>query len=933
MKLFPSIFPAVLAVAVSLASNVRAEELPLAPRQQITFATDWKFHRLEPLQLQNVAAIEDWRWKAGEANADNLAAATLDTAGDSWKSARSGEETFGGRIGFSWFRTALPALKSARGQERLLQFKGVDDNAVVYLNGQKLLEHAGWNDAFEVPLDKAWRDNGPNVVTVRVENTEGGGGITGAVNLGLMQMSITEQMSADFNDRAWQTVRVPHDYIVENAPDKTAEQSRGYRPLQKAWYRRRFTVPASAAGKKMWLDFGGVFRNCTVYLNGQKIGTQISGYAPFRFDISDRVKYGTPNLLAVFVDPVGGEGWWYEGGGIYRPVKLTITNPLHIAPWGVYVHSTLPEPKTATQTVPNAPIIIETELNNDGAASTGRIVARVADASGKIVASVASPLKLASGEHRIIQQKLNLNQAQLWSIERPQLYRVQVSVERNGRAVDGQSSTFGVRTLRFDANTGFYLNGQPVKIKGTCNHQDFAGVGVALTPAIFQWRVQKLKEMGGNAYRTAHNAVATGLLDECDRQGMLVMDETRHLGDSTSQKTPKGAKYDDLSDWTNMVKRDRNHPSVIMWSLANEEPLQGSEEGARIFKAMADKARPLDATRPFTAGKNGGFGSGFTTVQDLEGFNYSIGSYDNFHKNFPNIPAFGSETASATSTRGIYENDEAKGWQTNYDHRGGGWANTAQDAWEAIATRPWMAGAFVWTGFDYRGEPTPYSWPDINSHFGVLDLAGFPKDSWWYYKAWWDDKPLVHIFPHWNWPAKLGQPIEVWAYGNAARVELSLNGQSLGSKEMPKYRHVEWSVPYAPGVLLARGYDAAGKLIATDRVETTGAPVALRLKTTRTALKADGEDVSMIEVTVVDAQGRVVPTADNMVNFNVQGVGRVVGVGNGDPANHEPDIANKRSAFNGWCLAIVGAAHKGGAMNFVATSPGLKSATLKLSAR
>ena len=933
MKFFPHIFTATFAVAASNLPTARAEDLPLAPRQQITFATDWKFQRVAPLQLQNTVAVENWRWKAGEAGDENLAAATLDTAGDDWKSARSGDNTFNGRLGFSWFRATLPDIKNATGKGRFLQFKSVDDNAVVYLNGQKLFDHSGWSDAFAVPLDKAWRDGGSNVIAVRVENTAGGGGITGAVNLGLAQMNASQQMNANFDDRVWQTVRVPHDYIVENAPEKTAEQSRGYRPLQKAWYRRSFMLPANAVGKKLWLDFGGVFRNCTVYLNGQQIGTQVSGYAPFRFDISQRVKFGAPNLLAVMVDPVGGEGWWYEGGGIYRPVKLTIAAPLHIAPWGVYVHSTLPEPKAASQSVPNAPIVVETELVNDSTATSGRLIARVADASGKIVASLATPLQMAAGEHRVVKQNLNINQAQLWSIERPQLYRVQVSVERNGRAVDGQSSSFGVRTIRFDAATGFYLNGQPVKIKGTCNHQDFAGVGVALTPAIFQWRVQKLKEMGGNGYRTSHNAVATALLDECDRQGMVVMDETRHLGDATGAKTPSGAKYDDLSDWTNMVKRDRNHPSVIMWSLANEEGLQGSEEGGRIFKAMADKARPLDATRPFTAAMNGGHGGGFTTVQDLEGFNYNIGGYDGFHQKFPNIPAFGSETASATSTRGVYENDEAKGWQTNYDHRGGGWANSAQDAWEAIATRPWMAGAFVWTGFDYRGEPTPYAWPDINSHFGILDLAGFPKDSWWYYKAWWGDQPLVHIFPHWNWPNKLGQPIDVWAYGNAARIELSLNGQSLGSKEMPKYRHVEWSVPYAPGTLIARGYDAAGKLVAQDRVDTTGAPAALRLNTTRTQLKADGEDVSMIEVAIVDAQGRVVPTADNLVNFAVQGAGRVIGVGNGDPADHEPDIANSRHAFNGYCLAIVGATEKRGALTFVATAPGLKSATMKLNAR
>jgi len=371
-----------------------------------------------------------------------------------------------------------------------------------------------------------------------------------------------------------------------------------------------------------------------------------------------------------------------------------------------------------------------------------------------------------------------------------------------------------------------------------------------------------------------------------------------------------------------------------MWSLCNEEPVQGTADGARIFAAMQKRVIQADPSRPITSAMNGGFGQGTSDVEDLQGFNYNIDAYDEFHRAHPRQPAFGSETASAVSTRGIYADDRLHGFVTAYDERTpGDYAATAQSAWKAIADRPYMAGAFVWTGFDYRGEPSPFNWPNISSNFGILDTCGFPKDDYYYYQSVWSNTPMVHLLPHWSWPGREGQAIAVWCYSNAARVNLLLNGRSLGSKAMPGLGHLAWSVPYIPGTLEARAYDRQGKVVARDRVETTGAPAALRLTTDRTILTADGEDMTAIEVSVVDAQGRVVPTAADLVTFQVQGAGTIAGVGNGDPTSHEADRAAQRHTFNGHCLVLIGAREQPGAIGLMASAPGLRSARLRLTAQ
>jgi len=557
------------------------------------------------------------------------------------------------------------------------------------------------------------------------------------------------------------------------------------------------------------------------------------------------------------------------------------------------------------------------------------VMSEVYDPKGQKVVTIKS-FDTAGAKHtHTFTQWLSVMKPMLWSVDHPNLYRLHTTIVRNNVPTDAVDTTFGIRTIRFDVKNGFFLNGKPLKLKGTCNHQDFAGVGTGMPDSVLYWRVKQLKAMGSNAYRCSHNPPAAELLDACDRLGMVVMDENRHLGEATGPKTSHGTKFDDLSELRDMVQRDRNHPSIVMWSMCNEEPLQGTPEGAQIFAAMMMETHKWDSTRPISCAMNGGWGYGISNVEDLQGCNYNPSGYDAFHAKFPKVPMFGSETASAVSTRGEYVNDRVKGYVSAYDVNAPPWAQTAQVAWKALADRPYMAGGFVWTGFDYKGEPTPYGWPCVNSHFGILDECGFPKDSYYYYQSWWGDKPVVHVFPHWNWAGQEGKPINVWVHSNCDQVELFLNGKSLGVKTMPHLEHLEWTVNYVPGSLVAKGYNHH-KLAATDRVETTGAPARIVLSTDRTSLTADSEDVTMITVQVLDAKGRVVPYAANKIDFNVSGAGSVAGVGNGDPSCHEPDKASSRSAFHGLCMVLVRASDAPGSVLLQATSKGLKGAAMVL---
>lgn len=743
-------------------------------------------------------------------------------------------------------------------------------------------------------------------------------------------------LSTTYDDSSWQEVNVPHDYIVEGAFDPKADQAHGYLPVEPGWYRKIIPIPSTDQGRGLWLEFDGVYRDSQMWLNGHFLGRHVSGYTGFRYDISDIAIPGTNNLLVVRVDPTDFEGWWYEGGGIYRHVRLVSVAPVHVAPFGVHIVTRVHRPGDGSRA--DAELQITASLANDTSTSDRvTVVSEVINADGKVVAIRQSTHRVSARGKFEFQQSLSLSDANLWSCERPYLYSLRTSVMDSGGTVDQVTNTFGVRTIRFDANRGFFLNDKPVKIKGTCNHQDFAGVGVALPDRLYEWRVQKLKEMGANAIRLSHNEMAPELLDACDRLGILVMAENRHLDDSPEI----------LGQLEHLVRRDRNHPSIIIWSISNEEKEQGSELGARQGRTMVKLIRQLDSTRPVTAAMNNGIGHGLTGVIDVQGFNYHPDTYDPVHREFPEKPLIATEIAAAVGTRGCYdhqpftvpkdtahyEGDPALCRVSAYGVNAPDWAETAEQAWQAVAERPWMAGGFVWAGFDYRGEPTPFAWPAVSSQYAIMDTCGFPKDVYYYYQSWWTDKPVLHLFPHWNWPGREGQDIDVWCYSNCQQVELFLNGQSLGKKTMPPFSHLAWKVKYAPGTLSAKGYDTDGNISAETRVETAGEPAAIAIEPDQTSLTANGTDISLVTVKIVDAQGRAVPVATNVVTFNVTGSGHLLGVGNGDPACHESDKGNERSAFNGSCLAIVQSSRTPGTITLQAESPGLKSATAAIEAR
>ena len=576
-----------LTLGAALAPHIPAQAAAPSPRQHILMDADWRFHQDAPVVLRNAVSVTGWRWRAGQADeATAMTAAALDTTGGDWKNAAPAADVFQGRNGFAWFRTTLPALAAARG--RTLRFDGVDDNATVYLNGQRLTHHEGWNDPFEVPLDAAWNAGGPNTLVVLVENTAGGGGITAPVTLGLsaaLTQGGADPSRPEMSDAAWRTVHLPHDYVLESAFTPQGDPSHGSLIPTGAWYRKTFTLPASDKGKALWLNFDGVYRDSKVYLNGVLLGEHPCGYTPFNLDISQAAHYGGRNVLAVQTNAQKSEGWWYEGGGIYRHVWLNVADPVHVAPWGTFVSTKMAEPGADNVAGP-ATVNVKTTVDYP-AAFNGvgdlRLVSRVSDPSGRVVATAATPFTVGSPA---VTQQIAVERPALWSIETPQRYTLHEEVQQGGRVVDATDTPFGIRTIRFDADKGFFLNGKPVKIKGTCNHQDFAGVGVAMPDSLLLWRVKKLKEMGSNAYRMSHNPPTSELLDACDKLGMLVMDENRHLGDTENGKASQDTPYADLHEVRTMILRDRNHPSIIMWSMCNEEGIQGTPHGRDIFAAM-----------------------------------------------------------------------------------------------------------------------------------------------------------------------------------------------------------------------------------------------------------------------------------------------------------------------------------------------------------
>ena len=702
-----------------------------------------------------------------------------------------------------------------------------------------------------------------------------------------------------YSDASWRTVNLPHDWAIEMPFDEKADGSHGFRAVgdgfpqnNVGWYRRSFDLPAADSTKRIWLEFDGVYRDATVIVNGWFVGRHEGGYNGFRYDITDVANAGGGNVIAVRVDASQSEGWFYEGAGIYRHVWLVKTAPVSLAPDGVYVYSTFKGDVPAG----TAEVHMQATLANAERTSADAVVSwaiNLPGTGGPLAMKMGSlPVKLAPTSNATVELSapFAIAASGLWSPENAVLYTLVTTVTRAGVVVDRAETPFGFRTFAFDADKGFMLNGQPYTLKGTSNHQDHAGVGSALPDGIQYFRMSRLKDMGCNALRTTHNPPTPELLDACDRLGMIVMDENRQLGSDTRH----------ISFLEEQMRRDRNHPSVCIWSLGNEEfDVQGTPSGGRVVSTMQAFVRTLDTTRPITC--NAAVGDeypGINEAVEVRGWSYHVGKdMDSYHAKHPLQPNVGSEQGSTVSTRGIYANDPVRGYVSAYDDNAPEWAQLAETWVTFFSTRPWMSGGFVWTGFDYRGEPTPYGWPCINSHFGIMDTCGFPKDNFYYYQSQWTSAPMVHVLPHWNWPGMEGKAIDVRAQTNCDEVELSLNGRSLGRKPVPKrYTEGRWSVPYAPGTLSAKAY-RGGKLVAEDKVETTGAPAAVKLSSHRAAIGANGEDVAVFTVSVTDAEGRVVPTAGNKVSFELDGPGRIIGVGNGDPSSHEADTIVPASTF------------------------------------
>lgn len=723
-----------------------------------------------------------------------------------------------------------------------------------------------------------------------------------------------------FKDAAWRTVDIPHDWVVELPFEKSSSfemDSHGYKAIGVAhpensigWYRKTFTVSQKDSGNKYVLQFDGVYRECKVFINGHYLGSNFSGYTGFELDVTDYLQFRRNNVITVRVDASQFEGWFYEGAGIYRHVWLNKIHPLHIASNGTYVQT-----KTNGS---NASIITETKLQNQlYTNATGEIQAYVIDKNGKKVASFApQKLNLKVNEIKTINQTATIGSPNLWSIETPYLYKLISLVRLNGKTIDSVVTKFGIRTVVVDKDKGLFINGKFVKVLGTCNHQDHAGVGSALPDALQYYRIKLLKEMGDNAYRTSHNPPTAELLDACDELGMIVLDENRLLGSSAEV----------MSQFERLILRDRNHPSVFMWSLANEEHgLQYTDVSTRIALTLLAKQKELDPSRTATyAADMGNIRRGINEVIPVRGFNYNVMGIDPYRKENPNQPIIGTEMASTVCTRGIYINDTIKGYVPDYDSIFPPWATRAEKWWKIAADREWFMGGFVWTGFDYRGEPTPYTWPCINSHFGVMDVCGFPKNDYYYYQSWWSNKDVLHIFPHWNFKGQEGKPIRVDVNSNADEVELFLNAKSLGKQTMPKNGHLSWTVNYQPGELKAIGWKK-GKLLQTS-VETTDEAYQIVATPDRTNITADGKDVAVFNITIKDKKGREVPDAMNLLQFNVSNA-KIIGVGNGDPSSHEADKyldgKYQRSLFNGRCQVIVQSNKSKGEIIFEAIGDGL----------
>ncbi|HXU61857.1 MAG TPA: glycoside hydrolase family 2 TIM barrel-domain containing protein [Polyangia bacterium] len=725
------------------------------------------------------------------------------------------------------------------------------------------------------------------------------------------QGDVTGAQATTTDDSSWTLLDVPHDWSItlpftQNSP---AGAGGGYLNGGVGWYRKTFTLPASAAGQKLFVQFDGVYMDSTVYLNGTQVGARPYGFSSFECDLTASAKPGASNVLAVRVNNQQPSSRWYSGSGIYRHTWLKTVSPVRVAYTGQVV--TTPQVSTSSATVS-----IAVTIQNDSATDQSVTVASsVGDPTGTGVGAATSPAtSVAAGKSATVTQTVMVSNPKLWSLASPNLYSAVTTVSSGGNVVDTYTTSFGIRTFAFSATSGFTLNGTAVKINGTCNHHDLGALGAAVNTRAMEKRLQQLKSMGVNGLRTSHNPPAPEFLDLADRLGFLVMDEAFDCWDQ-AKNTYDYARF--FKQWSatdigDMVMRDRNHPSIIIWSIGNE--IQDSDNTA-VAQSLISAVKAKDTTRAIgQAFLSATPGPSVAPMEDVVGLNYAPYSYDSLHSSNPTWKFFASESSSAVRSRGIYKTPvtsnilmSSDNQCSSYDNSVVSWGTSAEGSWSSVNTRAFIAGEFIWTGFDYIGEPTPYSWPSKSSYFGAIDTAGFPKDVFYFYQSKWNagGPPMVHIAPvDWtSWTA--GQSVPVFVYTNADSVELFLNGTSLGSKTMNSTTgHLQWSVTFATGTLQAKA-TKGGTVVATDTVKTAGAAAKLALAPDRATITADGRDLAYVEIDIVDAQGVVAPKANNTITVTVTGPGVLVGLDAGDATNHDSYKGTSHAAFSGKLMAII----------------------------
>ncbi|WP_255486799.1 sugar-binding domain-containing protein [Mucilaginibacter sp. SP1R1] len=760
-----------------------------------------------------------------------------------------------------------------------------------------------------------------------------------------------EAKEVAFNDSKWRNLDLPHDWSIEGRFDakNPTTQAEGGLPAGMGWYRKHFTIPISAKSKKVFIDFDGIYHNSEVWVNGHYLGKRPNGYISFRYDLSRYLKFGKhENIIAVRVDNADQpNSRWYTGSGIYRNVWLVTTSKTYLTHWGTYITTPRIDEKSAEVAVDMA---IHQPLPAKGKWSVQTVVY---DASGRLVAQKKSLVNAFNDTLTTFKQSLQVINPKLWSVTNPYLYKVVVKLLENRKQVDDYTSFAGIRYFNFDADKGFTLNGKPMKILGVCMHHDQGALGAAVNIRAMERQLQILKAMGCNAIRTSHNSPAPEFLDLCDRMGFLVMDEAFDMWKKKKSKFDYHQDWDKwhVKDLQDQVLRDRNHQSIFAWSIGNEIREQFDSTGISIGRELVSIVKQLDKTRPVTSAlseadlkKNFIYQSG---ALDLVGLNYHQEVYADFQKNYPGQKFIGTENMSALATRGHYDmpSDSIRRWPKDgktplrdgnpdftvsaYDNVSAYWGSTHEKTWKIIKKYDFLSGLFVWTGFDYIGEPTPYLWPARSSYFGIVDLAGFPKDVYYMYQSEWSAKPVLHLFPHWNW--KPGQTVDVWAYyNNADEVEAYLNGKSLGiRKKMGDDLHVMWRVKYEPGILRAVSRKN-GEIVLSTEIITAGEPYRIKLEADRSYIKGDGKDLSFITVSVLDKDNHLVPNANQLIKFKVSGAGILKAVDNGSQTDMDAFVANEHHVFNGLGLAIIQSTPQSGKIVVSATADGLQSATISI---